>query len=80
MDKEFKGDIPEFMGKTLNEIPAMQHGQCYECKKDPACEEQRGNGRMFWPHIQVNTLRKVDENTSQEELDLYRGLEGFSRF
>jgi hypothetical protein len=80
MDQEFtnptgSATYAAFEGKTLNEIPAMQHGQCYNCKPDPACEKQRGGGKMFWPHIQVNTLRKVTDDTDPEILKLYEGID-----
>ena len=59
---------PEYVpGYNFNQIPGQLHGQCFSCtqSKSPdrglkatgvSCAEQP---LIEWPHLQVNTLRKV---------------------
>jgi len=59
-------------GRNFNEIDGFVHQQCYDCKPSfspdlgkgadgtlPSCAEQP---LMLWPHMQVNTLRKISDN------------------
>ena len=59
-------------GRNFNQIDGSMHQQCYDCKPSyspdlgkgadgsyPSCAEQP---LLLWPHMQVNTLRKVSDD------------------
>lgn len=56
----------DLLNKTFNEISIEQHAQCYNCRpktnftEAPQCEGI--NALIAWPHIQVNTLRKISDD------------------
>lgn len=66
-------EVNEFVpGRNFNQIDGFMHQQCYDCKpsyspdlgkgadgSSPSCAEQP---LLLWPHMQVNTLRKVSDD------------------
>jgi hypothetical protein len=62
-------------GKKFNDIEAFVHGQCFSCTTSRSPERGLAQGvqghrhscaeqpLILWPHVQVNTLRKVSDDT-----------------
>merc|ERR1712086_467793 len=55
-------------GNAINAIPNIQQNQCYNCKS------KNKNARVKWPHIELNTLRKVSGHplNAQQDWDNFR--------
>lgn len=73
LDREVPFPNGTSMGMTLNDYLPLQAGKCYSCEPtdymegseggtadgNPSCAEQQ---LIDWPHIQLNTLRKVSDS------------------
>ena len=73
LDREVPFADGTSMGMTLNDFLPLQAGKCYSCEPtdfmegseggtangNPPCAEQQ---LIDWPHIQLNTLRKVSDD------------------